>query len=440
MHLTTRRSRRAMLLGTAVLTAGALLLTGCGRSGDAGSTTGSGAGAAIDDKPAKGTVQLWAEGADGDKLPDMVAEFKKSNPDVDVKLTKVPADQFASKMTAAITAGTVPDLLFAYTEDQPALLNTGGFDAVPDGLAKKDDFFPAIWNNSIVKDVQYGVPWYTYANMLIYRSDLAEKAGATSAPKNWDEQKAFGEKLKAAGSEFPFALAVNYDKYSAGQLQVMAVQNGGAFLNKDHTKWTLNDPKNVEALDYWAGLIKSGLSSPDGPQFLDTVPWSSQGKNAAIVDGGPWFKAWFNDANGADWSKDHLAFAQNPTGPDGGKGATTGGGSWLVPKDAKNKDASWKFVRWMSESAQQVKWYQIFGNMPALKVAWDDPAMKGDPMLETVRSALDDGVAQPNVPTWSQVGDVIGKQMERVVRGGVSAKDALDAAQQQAESIGLGGK
>ena len=440
MHLTTRRSRRAMLLGTAVLTAGALLLTGCGRSSDAGSPSSSGTGAAIDDKPAKGTVQLWAEGADGDKLPDMIAEFKKANPDVDIKLTKVPSDQFASKMTAAITAGTVPDLLFAYTEDQPALLNTGGFDPVPDGLAKKDDFFPAIWNNSIVKDVQYGVPWYTYANMLIYRSDLAEKAGVTAAPKTWDEQKAFGEKLKAAGSEFPFALAVNYDKYSAGQLQVMAVQNGGAFLNADHTKWTLNDPKNVEALDYWAGLIKSGLSSPDGPQFLDTVPWSSQGKNAAIVDGGPWFKAWFNDANGADWAKDHLAFAQNPTGPDGGKGATTGGGSWLVPKDAKNKDASWKFVRWMSASAQQVKWYQIFGNMPALKAAWDDSAMKGDPMLETVRSALDNGVAQPNVPTWSQVGDVIGKQMERVVRGGVSAKDALDAAQQQAESIGLGGK
>ena len=197
MHLTPSRPRRAMLLSAAVLTASALLLTGCGRGGDAKPAASS--GATIDDKPAKGTVQLWAQGADGDKLPDMIAEFKKTNPDVDIKLTKLPADQFASKMTAAITAGTVPDLNFAYTEDQAALLNTGGFDPVPDGLAKKDDFFPAIWNNSIVDGTQYGVPWYTYANMFIYRTDLAQQAGVTEAPKTWAEQKTFGEKLKAAG-------------------------------------------------------------------------------------------------------------------------------------------------------------------------------------------------------------------------------------------------
>jgi multiple sugar transport system substrate-binding protein len=49
-------------------------------------------------------------------------------------------------------------------------------------------------------------------------------------------------------------------------------------------------------------------------------------------------------------------------------------------------------------------------------------------------------VAQPNVPTWSQVGEIIGKQMERVVRGGVSPKDALDTAQHQAEAIGVSPK
>ncbi|HWT32714.1 MAG TPA: sugar ABC transporter substrate-binding protein [Microbacterium sp.] len=434
-HLTTRR--RATTLGVA-LVATALLLTGCGRANSEPTSSGS-SGPAINAKPATGTVQLWSEGADGDKLPTMIAQFKKTNPGVNIQLTKVPQDQFASKMTAAITAGTVPDLIFGYTEDQSSLLATGGFDTVPNGLVNEADFFPAIWGNSVVGGKQYGVPWYTYANMLMYRTDLARKAGITAPPTTWAEQKTFAHKLKAEGVANPLVLAVSYDKYSAGQWQVMAAQNGGSLLNADKTKWTLNTPQNVQALDYWASLVKDGLSSADGPAFLDTVPWMSSGKSAAIVDGGPWFASWFDDANGKGWSASHITYAQNPTGPNGGKGATTGGGSWMVPSDSKNKDAAWKFVRWMSEAPQQVQWYKIFGNMPALKAAWDDPALKGT-VLDQVHAALDNGVAQPNVPTWDQVGQIIGQQMEKVVRGGVSAQAALDAAQQQAEAIGVTGK
>ncbi|RZU66525.1 carbohydrate ABC transporter substrate-binding protein (CUT1 family) [Microterricola gilva] len=431
----TKRNR--VLLGAALITVTAVALTGCGRASDTGNAAG-GSGAAIDDKPATGTVELWAQGADGDKLPDMIAEFKKSNPDVEIELTKLPGDQFASKMTAAITAGTVPDLIFSYTEDQPALLNTDGFDPMPEGLVKEDDFFSAMWANSIVDDVQYGVPWYTYANVLIYRTDLAQEAGVAAAPKDWDELRTFAEDLKSNGVEFPLALAASYDKYTAAQVGVFAVQNGGSLLKADRSAWTINDPKNVEALEFWSGLIKDGLSSADGPQFLDTVPWSSQGKNAAIVDGGPWFASWFDDANGAGWGADHLAFVDNPTGPGGDQAATTGGGSWFVPKDAKNKDAAWKFSRFMSEPTSQVKWYELMHNMPALRAAWEDPALQGDPLLDAVHSALEHGVGQPNVSTWSQVGDILGKQIETVVRGDVSAQDALDAAQQQAESIGVG--
>lgn len=435
MHTLTSRRRKAMITGAAFLASATLLLTGCGRGG--GGTADGGESTAVDDKPATGTVELWTQGADGAKLPEMFEEFKKDNPDVEIKMTEVPGEEFASKMTAAITAGTVPDLVYIFTENQAGLLATGGFDPVPEGLVDEDDFFEAIWNNSVVDDTAYGVPWYSYANMLIYRKDLAEKAGV-EAPKNWDEQLEFGKALKAQGVEFPFALAVNYDQYTAGQVNVMAVQNGGSMISDDLSEWTINDPKVVEALEYWSGLVKDGLSSADGPEFLDTVPWSSEGKNGAIVDGGPWFASWFDDANGAGWGAEHLAYAPNPVGPSGDAASTAGGGSWFVPSDGENKDAAWKFVRFMSEPSSQVKWYEIFKNMPALKAAWDEPEMKGDPLLESVRESLEVGVSQPNVPTWSQVGEVIGQQIERVVRGDVSAKEALDEAQKQAEAIGMG--
>lgn|GEM_PF-267851 len=437
MSIPASSRRRAMLLGTTLVVTGALLLTGCGRSADAGPSGGGGDVATVDAEPATGTLNIWTQGADGAKLPDMFAEFKKDNPDVDIKMTQVPEAEFISKMTAAITAGTVPDLIYSFTESQSALLATEGFDPVPKDLVKEDDFFPVIWDNSVIDDVAYGVPWYAYADMTIYRKDLTEKAGV-EAPTDWDSMRTFAEKLKSSGVEYPLALYVNYDSYTARQLLTFAKQNGGGFISDDQKNWTINSPENVEALEYWSGLIKDGLASPDGPAFLDTVSWTTTGKNAAVIDGGPWFYGWFDDANGAGWAQENLGLATAPTGPDGDEATTVGGGSWFVPTDSKNKDAAWKFARFMSQPDSQVKWYEIFHNMPALRTAWDDPAMQNDPLLDTVKAGLETGVTLPKVSTWNQVGDVIGQQIEKVVRGSTSAKDALDEAQKQAESIGTG--
>ncbi|QTV79938.1 extracellular solute-binding protein [Microbacterium sp. NIBRBAC000506063] len=427
--------RTAALTGTALVASAALILTGCGRADD-GPTTDPGDSVTIDDAPAEGVVEIWTQGADGAELPQMFEKFKADNPDVEMRMTEVPAEEFQSKMTAAITAGTVPDLIYAFTESQSALIATGGFDPVPDGLVNETDFFESIWDNSVYDGVAYGVPWYAYATMTMYRTDLAEAAGAT-APTDWASLRAFGEDLKASGVEFPLALYVAYDAYTARQFQSFAIQNGGALISDDLSEWTINSPENVEALEYWSGLIKDGLASPDGPAFLDTVPWTSTGKNAAVVDAGPWFAAWFDDANGTGWVDENLTFLEGAAGPGGQKATTVGGGSWFVPTDSSNKDAAWKFARFMSEPENQVEWYRIFKNMPAVSAAWDDPALEGR-LLDTVRLGLESGVNLPKVSTWTQVGTVIGEQMERVVRGGISAQEALDAAQQQAESIGMG--
>lgn len=435
MHTYPSSRRRATMLGIALVASSALLLTGCGRGDDTPAAGGD--STTVDDKPATGTLEIWTQGADGAELPQMFEKFKADNPDVDINMTQIPEAEFASKMTAAITAGTVPDLIYSFTETQSSLIATGGFDPVPDGLVDKDDFFEVIWDNSVYDDVAYGVPWYAYSDMVIYRTDLAEAAGA-EAPKDWDGLRTFGEKLKESGIEYPLALYAAYDSYTARQLLTFAAQNGGSFISDDLSEWTINSPENVEALEYWSGLIKDGLASPDGPAFLDTVSWSTTGKNAAIIDGGPWFVGWFDDANGEGWADEHLSLSTMPVGPDGDAATTVGGGSWFVPSDSENKDAAWKFARFMSEPESQVEWFQIFKNMPAVKSAWEDPALADDRLLATVEAGLETGITLPKVSTWSQVGTVIGEQMEKVVRGGLSAQDALDAAQQQAESIGMG--
>ena len=67
IHTLASRRRKALYTGAAFAVSASLLLTGCGRGGDAPADDGD--ATTIDDKPATGTLEIWTEGADGAKLP-----------------------------------------------------------------------------------------------------------------------------------------------------------------------------------------------------------------------------------------------------------------------------------------------------------------------------------------------------------------------------------
>lgn len=390
---------------------------------------------AIDETPATGALQIWIGGAEGEKLPGFLADFEKANPDLTVQITQIPEGEFDAKLLTAIAAGTVPDLVRVYSQSQASLMATGGFAPVPEGLVKPDDFFASAYATNVKDGVAYGVPWDAYATMFQYRKDLADKAGL-SAPKTWDELKSFAKAMKAQGVAWGFPTDVGYDIYSAQTLNEFVHQNGGSFLNADKTAWTINSEANVKALEFWGSLFSEGFASPDGPKFLDTVPWFTSGQVAA-KDMGPWFEQWLVDANGKDWVATHLATALMPAGPAGSFSAL-GSGSLAVLKDGKNPTAAWKLVRYLTQPANQIAWYKAFGSLPAVKAAWDDPAVSGNPLLDAERTALQTAVDIPQVPTWKQVGTYMGQQMELVARGQASAQQVMDDVQSFAESAGLG--
>lgn len=390
---------------------------------------------AVDGAPATGTLQIWMGGAEGEKLPDFIKEFQDANPDLKIEIAQIPAEQFDSKLLTAIAAGTVPDVVRAYSQSAGTMLATEAFAPVPDGLVNFDDFFPGAVDTNIKDGVTYGVPMDAYATLFQYRKDLAEKAGL-AAPKTWDEMKVFAKAMQDQGATWGFAMDVGYDIYNAQGISEYVHQNGGSFLNADGTAWTFNTPENIAALEYWGSFFTEGLASPDGPQFLDTVPWFTSGEIAS-KDIGPWLEQWLVDANGKDWVEANLATAPMPAGA-GGSVSALGSGSLSVLKDAKNPEAAWTFVKYFSEPSTQVAWYKYFGSLPALKAAWDDPAISANPRLDAERVALQTAVGVPQVPTWNEVGTYLGQQTERVARGQATAKEVLDDVQAFAESVGLG--
>ncbi|MEV8268604.1 extracellular solute-binding protein [Microbacterium sp. NPDC076911] len=431
-NITCSRSAR-YITSIAVVTAATLLVTGCGRSDDEATTVSS---SAIDDSPATGTVTLWAPDGDATVIEDILVPFAEANPDLDVEVTLVPADEYTTKLQAAIAAGKTPDIAQLYTEAQAQFLDPAVFEAVPDGVATSTDFFPGAWDAGVLDETPYSVPWYTYTRVLVYRDDFAD-AGGVTPPTSQAEMVPFLKGLEDGGAVKGIGTDVGWDGYNGQAIALYTWQNGGDILSADGSEWTLDTPEVVEAITYNASFFAEGVASPDGPLFLDAIPYFLEGKTGAMVTG-PWV---LNQITGAtdepDWLAEHVATAPLPAGSANNVG-TVGGGSWGVLTDTENSDASWKVVRYLTEPETQIAQYNAFGSMPAVQSAWDDSSIADQPLLAAFFDQLQNTVSFPQSSTWPQVAAHIGSEFETVVRAGVSPEEAAANIQSFAENLGTG--
>jgi len=417
----------------AVLAVVSLALSGCGREADTGKG-GPGAGDAIDDKAATGTVDVWAMGAEGDILGDFVKDFETANPDATVNVTAVPWEAAHTKIANAIASGKGPDVSLIGTTWMGEFAQAGGLDPTPEGLVDEADFFEGAWGSTVVNDTSYGVPWFVETRVLYYRSDLAKKAGWDEAPQNWDELKQFATDLEAkAGVDTGISLQPG----QTGSWQTVlpfAWSNGAEVTNATGTEYTIDSPEMTEALDYYKSFFDEGLSETRTLDPGELEGGFADGTYGSFISG-PWMTGVVEDAGVAP---EDYAVALLP-GKDAAPGTSfVGGGDLAVFKDSDNRESAWKFVKWLSEPEVQQKFYETVGDLPAVKSAWDSGKLAEDPQLQVFGAQLDSALAPPAVPTWEEVAAVVDSDVEQAVKGATPVDEAITHMQSQAESIGTG--
>ncbi|HEY8453208.1 MAG TPA: sugar ABC transporter substrate-binding protein [Natronosporangium sp.] len=418
------RYRRLAAVATVTLTA--LALAACGRDSGGGADDARPVG----EGKATGEITVWAMGTEGEALEAFAQEFTKENPDATVTVTAIPWDAAHQKISSAIAGGQTPDVAMIGTTWMGEFAKTGALDPTPPGLIDPSAFFEGAWNTTVVDGTSYGVPWYVETRLIYYRKDLAEQAGVTP-PTSWDELKDFARAMtEKAGAEWGISLQPG----GTGSWQTFLpfAWSNGAEIVRDG-QFTLDSPEMAEALSYYQSFFTDGLSPTDlSPGALESG--FIDGSIGAFISG-PWHGGILAEQGGAEFA-DKWAVAPMPRN----KSATSfvGGSDLAVFTDAKNRDGAWKFVAWLSRPDVQVKWYETVKDLPAVKEAWEDPTLSGDPFLNAFGEQLNDAKSPPAIATWEQVAAVIDGEVEKVCKAGTDPAEALKAAQEQATAIGTG--
>jgi multiple sugar transport system substrate-binding protein len=354
----------------------AMAATGCG-GGDGGQAQDN-------------TLTFWS-------LEDVTDRIKKTQALVDrfqqetgiqVKMSAIAEDQFASQIQSASAAGTLPDVVgalslgFIHSLAADDIADPDAAAEVVDSLGK-ETFSERSLRLVDVDGKPAGIPSDTWTNLLVYRKDLFQQAGL-QPPQTFDQIMKAATTLKEPGRAGIVAATKPSDGFTQQTFEYLALANG-CQLTDDQGNVQLTSPQCVETFRFYGDLIKNG--SIAGGQDVDTTRAAYfAGKSAMVL----WSSFILDELAGlrkdalptcqqcrAD--KEFLAknsgFVTAITGPSGTGQPTQFGEvtSFAITKDS-NTDAAKRFVEFMMSDGY-VDWLALApeGKIPTRAGSKDNP-------------------------------------------------------------------
>lgn len=347
-----------IVAGATLLAAGAAGLAGCSGTPDNG---GTGKGT---------TITVWSEENQPDRVNTtkaIIDGFTKKT-GIEVKLVPVDENQVPQLVASAAISGKLPDVMGAIPLsivrqlDSQKLLNADAAANVVKSLGEKT-FVGSALALDRDGDRQLAVPDSAYAQILVYRKDLFEKAGLKPPTTYADLEKA--AKTLTSGSDYGITLATDpADVFTSQTFESLALGNDCQLVAKSGAI-ELDSSPCATTWDLYGSLAQH--YSPQGAQTVDTTRATYFAGQAAMVD---WSTYLLDELGGLrndalptcpqcasdpTWLAKNSGIVTSLQGPDGKKGATYGEAtSWLVTKKA-NAAASQKFIEYMMSDGY-LKW------------------------------------------------------------------------------------
>jgi multiple sugar transport system substrate-binding protein len=324
-------------------------------------------------------------------------------------------------------------------------------------LANLDDFTsnpkstPASWRpEDFVKGAQlpyldksgktYGFAWEGGAMLMgVSRTDLMKKRGVQT-PHTFDGLMQVCEAINGQDNVTGFVSANLQHWFLPPYIQGFG---GDVFANPpSNITPTLDSAAAVQAADFYAKLLSK--YSPAG-----VLAYTEDQARAALIAGrsnifihsSSWVTAMLTAPESK--VKDTALVTRMPAGPKGDFPASNSQGLG-IPKNAKNKEAGWEFIKW-ALSPQMAARIIKDGHMSVCRRSIIESAdyrtlntVNGQNLAQLYLDVLDNPAKTRNymayrtVKEFPLVADVMNKAVERIVSGQMTAAESMKSAQEAA--------
>lgn len=386
------------------------------------------------------------------RMQGLTEDFTAKHPDIALEWVTLEENVLRQRVTTDIaTNGGQFDVMTIGTYEVPIWGAQGWLVPLDDMPADwdADDILPAIAGGLTVDDKLFAAPFYGESSMVMYRTDLMEKAGLTmpDAP-TWDFIKEAAAAMTDKDNEV-YGICLR-GKAGWGEnmafLSAMANSFGARWFNED---WEPQFDSEAwkETLTFYLDLMTNyGPPGAANNGFNENLALFQQGKCGMWIDAtvAASFVTNPNDSEVAD----SVGFA---LAPDKGLGKR---GNWLwawslgIPAGTDAPDAAKTFVAWATSKAytELVASKEGWANVPPgtrkslyENQEYQDAAPFAKMTLESINAAdptnpaVDPvpytGVQFVAIPEFAGFGTLVGQEFSAALAGQQSAEEALEKAQ-----------
>ena len=389
------------------------------------------------------------------EMQKQTKNFEAANPDIKVKWVTLEEGVLRQRVTTDIaTKGGQFDLMTIGMYETPIWGKKGWLvELKPDATYDAADILPAMRGGLSVDGKMYAAPFYGESSMLMYRKDLADKAGVQVPDRpTWTQIKDLAAKIHDPKNGV-YGICLR-GKPGWGDnmafLTTLVNTNGGQWFDMGW-KPQLESKPWKDSINFYVDLLtKYGPPGSAANSFNEILALYNEGKCGMWIDAT--IAASFITDPKQSKVADKVAFAQAPTA------VTPKGANWLwawalaIPAGTKNADAAQKFITWATSKeyinlvGNSVGW----GSVPTgtRKSTYANPKfISAAKFASAERTAIDTanpsdstlpkspyvGVQFAAIPEFQAIGAAVGQEMTAALAGKKTVDAALKAAQVIAE-------
>ncbi|WP_228259605.1 ABC transporter substrate-binding protein [Siculibacillus lacustris] len=386
------------------------------------------------------------------RMQGLTADFTAKNPDIKLEWVTLEENALRQKVTTDIaTKGGQFDVLTIGTYEVPIWAKKGWLVAL-DKLGADydvDDLLPAIRSGLTTDGKLFAAPFYGESSMVMYRTDLFDKAGIKmpDAP-TWTFVADAARKLTDKSKEI-YGICLR-GKAGWGENMAFLTATANSFGARwFDEKWApqFDQPEWKKTLEFYVNLMKdAGPPGASSNGFNENLALFNSGKCGMWIDAT--VAASFVTNPKESKVADKVGFA---LAPDNGLGKR---GNWLwawnlaIPAGSQKVDAATKFISWATSKsylalvASKEGWANVppgtrtslYTNPEYQKAApfakmTLDSINSADPKKPTVKPVPYVGVQFVAIPEFQGLATTVGQQFSAALSGSTSVDAALASAQ-----------
>jgi sorbitol/mannitol transport system substrate-binding protein len=390
------------------------------------------------------------------RMQKLTGDFTAKNPDIKLEWVTLEENILRQRVTTDIaTKGGQYDVMTIGTYEVPIWAKQGWLVELSD-LGKDydvDDLLPAIRGGLTIDGKLYAAPFYGESSMVMYRTDLFEKAGLKmpDAP-TWDFVADAARKITDKSKETYGICLRGKAGWGENMAFLTATANSfGARWFDENWQPQFDGEAWKKTMNFYVNLMKeAGPPGASSNGFNENLALFQSGKCGMWIDATVAASFVTNPKDSTVADKVGFALA-----PDNGLGKR---GNWLwawnlaIPAGTQKTEAAKKFISWATSKsylelvAAKEGWANVppgtrtslYNNPEYLKAApfakmTLDSINTADPIHPAVDPVPYIGVQFVAIPEFQGIGTAVGQQFSAALAGKITVDQALQNAQKLTE-------